>query len=83
MAASPEYDLADLDEDDEPLFADDVDDDDPPPLPPPMPTFSQLSQTANSGAAAALRVNSNSAENFGGMFLRKHLAGIAHALLYM
>ena len=64
MADSPEFNLGDLDEDEEPLFADDIEDDDPPPLPPPMPSFSQLSQTTHSGAAAAL---SNSAENFGGM----------------
>lgn len=58
--------MFDVDGEEEPLFADDLDDldDDPPPLPPPMPSLSQLSQRTNS-RAANLRVNSNSEENFG------------------
>ena len=62
MVDSPEYGLGDLDEDEEPLFADDIDDDDdPPPLPPPVPPLSQMT---NSGAAFG--VNYNTDENIGG-----------------
>ena len=52
MADSPEpLGAFDLDGEEEPLFADDLDeDDDPPPLPPPMPSFDQL-PTGTTGSA--------------------------------
>ena len=57
-------DFFEIDGEEEPLFADDLDDidDDIPPLPPPMPSLSQLSDSR----VAQFRVNSNSQENFGG-----------------
>ena len=65
--AETDYSMFEVDGEEEPLFADDLNDldDDPPPLPPPMPSLSQLSQRTGS-RAANLRVNSNSQENFGG-----------------
>ena len=83
MAESPgtaEDDWGELDGDEEPLFADDIDyEDDLPPLPPPMP--SQLSQVANNHTAGALRVNANSEENFGGVYVEGMFSNLTHPLL--
>ncbi len=59
-------DWGEVDGEEEPLFADDIEDEDLPPLPPPMPSLAELSQTASGSAAATLRVNPNSEENFRG-----------------